>query len=242
RKVIIKTGLKDIQTTERETALFEVVLSHANVAGSWLRNGVPLKPTNHWHISAKGHIHSLTVCNLAVDDTGSFTFCVENLKTSARLVVREPPVTFVKKMEDQKFPEGSVVSLECELSRHNDGAKVKPGKDLRIFAMGRKRFLQIMKSAVGDSAVYTCDAVDTSSSCTVEIYEREVLVVQGLQDLDIQEDQNAVFVCELSVEGVPGEWYRNGARIQPTSTIKIRQEGTKHFLLMVNVRGEDSGE
>ncbi|KAG7258027.1 hypothetical protein CRUP_036208, partial [Coryphaenoides rupestris] len=74
RKVIIKTGLKDIQTTERETALFEVVLSHANVAGSWLRNGVPLKPTNHWHISAKGHIHSLTVCNLAVDDTGSFTF------------------------------------------------------------------------------------------------------------------------------------------------------------------------
>ncbi|CAL8387565.1 unnamed protein product [Gadus morhua 'NCC'] len=59
---------------------------------------------------------------------------------------------------------------------------------------------------------------------------------------DIQEDQNAVFVCDLSVEDVPGEWYRNGDRIQPTSSIKIRQEGTKHFLLMVNVRGEDSGE
>ncbi|XP_059895404.1 obscurin-like protein 1 isoform X15 [Gadus macrocephalus] len=249
RKVTINTGLKDIWTTERETASFEVVLSHADVPGSWLRNGVQLKPTKHWRISTKGHVHSLTVSNLAVEDTGSFSFCVENLRTSARLVVREPPVTFLRHLEDQKFPEGSVVSIECELSRHNvdvrwmkNGAEVKPGKDQRIFAMGRKRFLQIMKGVVGDSAQYTCDAADTSTSCTIEIYEREVLVVQGLQDQDIQEDQNAVFVCDLSVEDVPGEWYRNGDRIQPTSSIKIRQEGTKHFLLMVNVRGEDSGE
>lgn len=55
--------------------------------------------------------------------------------------------------------------------------------------------------------------------------ERELLILQGLTDLDIQEDQNAVFICELSVEDIPGEWYKNGERIQPTSTIKIRQEG-----------------
>jgi hypothetical protein len=51
-----------------------------------------------------------------------------------------------------------------------NGAEVKPGKDQRIFAMGRKRFLQIMKGVVGDSAQYTCDAADTSTSCTIEIY------------------------------------------------------------------------
>lgn len=66
--------------------------------------------------------------------------------------------------------------------------------------------------------------------------ERELLVLQALEDLDIQEDQNAVFVCELSVEDVPGEWYRNGERIQPTSTVKIRQEGqlwscSRHLLV-----------
>lgn len=55
--------------------------------------------------------------------------------------------------------------------------------------------------------------------------ERELLMMQGLNDLDIQEDQNAVFICELSAEDIPGEWYKNGERIQPTSTIKIRQEG-----------------
>uniref|UniRef100_A0A3B3DV51 Obscurin-like protein 1 n=1 Tax=Oryzias melastigma TaxID=30732 RepID=A0A3B3DV51_ORYME len=246
RKIAIKKGLVDIKTTERETASFEVELSHPNVPGTWIRNGIQLKPTNHFRMSAKGQVHSLTISNLSVEDTGTFVFCVENLKTSARLVVK-PPVTIFKKLQSQKFPDGSVVSIECELSRHNvdvkwmkDGAEVKPSKDLRIYAMGRKRFLQIMRCHVTDSGLYTCDAGDASTSCTVEVY-RELVVLQGLENLDIQEDQNAVFVCEVSVEDVPGEWFKNGEQINPTSTIKIRQE-TKHFLLMCNVRAEDSGE
>ncbi|XP_071341780.1 obscurin-like protein 1 isoform X12 [Trachinotus anak] len=249
RKITIKRGLTDIKTTERETASFEVELSHPNVPGTWMRNGIQLKPTNHFRMSAKGQVHSLTISNLSVEDTGTIMFSVENQKTSARLVVKEPPVTIFRKLEDQKFSEGAVISIECELSRHNvdvkwikNGVEVKPGKDVRIYAMGRKRFLQILKCNVSDSGVYTCDAGDAATSCTVEIYERELLILQGLEDVDIQEDQNAVFVCEISVEDVPGEWYKNGERIQPTSTIKIRQEGTKHFLLMCNVRPEDSGE
>ncbi|KAM3862349.1 obscurin-like protein 1 [Diretmus argenteus] len=244
RKITIKRGLTDTATTERETASFEVELSHANVTGTWMKNGIQLKQTNHFRMSAKGQVHSLTISNLSVEDTGTFMFCVDNLKTSTRLVVKEPPVTIFRKLEDQKCPEGAIISIECELSRHNtdNGVELKPGKDLRIYAMGRKRFLQIMKCRVSDSGTYTCDAGDATTSCTVEVYERELLILQGLEDLDIQEDQNAVFVCEISVDDVPGEWYKNGEMIRPTSTIKIRQEGTKHFLLMCNVRGEDSGE
>lgn len=100
-------------------------------------------------------------------------------------------------------------------------------------------------------------------------------IVQDLEDLFIQEDQNAVFMCEVSLEEVTGEWYKDGHKIRPTSTIKIRTEGqrkrfnivcrlrkecltttdlqnstniylyvsgTKHFLLMCNVKAEDGGE
>lgn len=63
------------------------------------------------------------------------------------------------------------------------------------------------------------------SKCLQITAERQVEVVHGLEDLDIQEDQNAVFVCEVSVADVPGEWYKNGEEIHPTNTIKIRQEG-----------------
>lgn len=88
RKITIKRELTDIKTTERETASFEVELSHPNVPGTWTRNGIQLKPTHHFRMTAKGQVHSLTVSNLSVEDTGTFTFCVENLKTSARLVVK----------------------------------------------------------------------------------------------------------------------------------------------------------
>ncbi|XP_061548059.1 LOW QUALITY PROTEIN: obscurin-like protein 1 [Phycodurus eques] len=249
RKITIKKGVTDIKTMERETASFEVELSHPNVAGTWWRNENQLKLTNHFRMSAKGRVHSLTISNLSVEDSATFMFCVEKLKTSARLVVKEPPVTIFRKLEDQKIPEGSVVSIECELSRHNvdvkwmkNGSELKPGMNVRIYAIGRKRFLQITKCLLSDSGMYTCDAGEVATSGTVEVYERELLVVQGLEDLSIAEDQNAVFVCEISVEDVPGQWYKNGEMIHPTSTIKTRQEGTKHFLLMCNVRPEDSGE
>ncbi|XP_020317868.1 obscurin-like protein 1 isoform X6 [Oncorhynchus kisutch] len=249
RKITIRRGLTDIQTIQRETASFEVELSHSNVEATWLKDGNQLKPNNHWRMSAKGCVHSLTISNLSLDDTGTFVLSAENVKSSARLIVKEPPVTVIKKLEDLRFPEAAVASMDCELSRPHvevkwmkNGIEVKPRKDLRIYAMGRKHYFQILKCEVSDSGTYTCDAGDSSTSCNIAVYERELVVLQGLEDLDIQEDQNAVFVVEISLEDVPGEWLKNGVRITPTSTIKIRQEGTKHFLLMCNVRGEDSGE
>lgn len=55
--------------------------------------------------------------------------------------------------------------------------------------------------------------------------EHKLEMVQDLEDLYIQEEQNAVFMCEVSLEDVVGEWYKDGHRIRPSSTIKIRTEG-----------------
>ncbi|XDV30099.1 hypothetical protein PO909_033087 [Leuciscus waleckii] len=249
RKIKIRKGLTEIQTYEREAASFEVELSHSNVDGVWQKDGHTLKNNNHWRMTAKGRVHSLTISNLTLDDTGTYIFSVENIRSLARLDVKEIPVSVLKKLEDIRQPEGSGVTLECELSRHNVDIKwtknevqLKPGKNHRIYSMGRKSFLQILKCELGDSGLYACDAGEAKTSCSVEIYERELEILQSLEDLDIQEDQNAVFMCEVSLDDVPGEWFKNGETIKPTSTIKIRQEGTKHFLLICNVKEDDSGE
>ncbi|CAL9689687.1 unnamed protein product [Knipowitschia caucasica] len=249
RQISIVKGLCEVRTVERETASLEVVVSHEDLTGTWSKNGTPLKNSAHYRISCNQRSHSLTIVQLSVEDTGTFTFSVQGLKTSGRLVVQEPPVTIIRKLEDQKFPEGAVISIECELSRHNvdvkwmkNGVEVKPSKSLRIYSLGRKRFLQVTKCGLSDSGVYTCDTGDNSTSCSVEVYERELLVLQELEDQEVEEEQNAVFMCELSVEDVSGEWFKKGLKIQQSSSIRTRHEGTKHFLLMCNVRPEDSGE
>uniref|UniRef100_A0A673G4J3 Obscurin-like protein 1 n=1 Tax=Sinocyclocheilus rhinocerous TaxID=307959 RepID=A0A673G4J3_9TELE len=151
---------ESIQTYERETASFEVELSHGNVDGVWQKDGHILKNNNRLRMTAKGRVHSLTISNLTLDDTGTYIFYVENIRSLTRL----------------------------------------------------------------------------------EVKERELEILQSLEDLDIQEGQNAVFMCEVSLDNVPREWFKNGEKIKPTSTIKIRQEGTKHFLLICNVKEDDSGE
>ncbi|XP_066519296.1 obscurin-like protein 1a [Hoplias malabaricus] len=249
RMITIRKGLVDTETFERETASFEVELSHADVEGVWQKDGLRVKPNNTFRVSANGCVHGLTLTNLTLEDTGTITFSAEGLRTSARLLVKETPVAILKKLCDMRLEEGSPVTLECELSRQNvevkwmkNGLELKSDKGLRIYSMGRKRCLQITQTTVSDSGLYTCEIGDLSTFCKLEIYERELELVTELEDLYIKENQNAVFMCEVSMEDMPGDWYKNDHKIRPSSTIKTRREGTKHFLLICNVTMEDAGE
>ncbi|XP_041822214.1 obscurin-like protein 1a [Chelmon rostratus] len=249
RKISIPKGLTDQETFERETASFEVELSHTDVEGIWQKDGIRVKPNNQWRVSTNGRVHSLTLSNLTLEDTGTIVFSAEGVRTTARLTIKETPVSILRALTDVRVEEEFPATLECEFSRQiievrwlKNGKELKPGKNCRIYSMGRKRFCQIMQCSQADSGTYTCDTGEISTSCSLEVYEHKLEIVQDLEDLYIQEDQNAVFMCEVSLEDVTGEWYKDGHKIRPTSTIKIRTEGTKHFLLMCNVKAEDAGE
>ncbi|XP_012714433.2 obscurin-like protein 1a isoform X1 [Fundulus heteroclitus] len=249
RKISIRKGLTDQETFEREPASFEVELSHADVEGIWQKDGIRVKPNNQFRVSVNGLVHSLTLTNLTLEDTGTIVFSAEGVRSTARLTVKETPVAILKPLADVRVEEELPVTLECEFSRHNvevrwlkNGSELKPGKNHRIYSMGRKRFCQILQCSVADSGSYTCDTGEISTFCSLEVYEHELRIVQDLEDLCVQEDQNAVFMCEVSLEDVPGEWYNEGHKIRPSSTVRIRNEGTKHFLLMCNVKAEDAGE
>nr|XP_013815914.1 PREDICTED: obscurin-like protein 1 [Apteryx mantelli mantelli] len=248
RKVSIRTRLADVETFEKETATFHLELSHAGVPGVWTRDGIRVKPSGTCQISAAGCAHSLTLQRLTLEDSGTVAFTADTLRCSARLLVREPPVTMVKVLRDLGVPEMGAASFECELSRptaevkwYKDGTELRPGPHCRIYSVGRRRLLQLSHCELADAGVYTCDAGDCQASATLHVHERQVRIVQELQDACVQENENAVFTCEASHGDVKGEWFRDGEKIKVTSTVKIRQEGTKHFLLICGVRPEDAG-
>ncbi|XP_061686423.1 obscurin-like protein 1a [Syngnathoides biaculeatus] len=249
RKISIRKGLADQETLERETASFEVELSHPDVQGNWQKDGIRVKPNNQLRVSTNGRVHGLTLSNLTLEDTCTIAFSAEGVRTTARLTVKETPVTIIKALVDVRVEEEFPATLECELSRQNtevrwfkSGTELKPGRNCRIYSMGRNKFCQILQCSLADSGIYTCDVGERTSSCSLDVYEHELKILQDLEDLHIQEDQNAVFMCEVSLKDAIGEWYKDGYKIRPTSTIKTRTEGTKHFLLMCNVKAEDAGE
>lgn len=88
RKISIRKGLTDQETVERETASFEVELSHTDVEGIWQKDGIRLKPNNQFRVSANGFVHGLTLSNLSMEDTGTIVFSAEGVRTTARLTVK----------------------------------------------------------------------------------------------------------------------------------------------------------
>ncbi|NXT85944.1 OBSL1 protein, partial [Zapornia atra] len=248
RKVSIQTPLTDVETFEKETATFHLELSHPDVPGVWTRDGIRVKPSSTCRISATGCRHSLTLEGLALEDSGTITFTADMLRCSACLLVREPPVTMVRLPRDLGVPETGVACFECELSRPStevkwfkDGQELRPGPNCRVYSAGRRRVLQLSRCELADAGTYTCDAGDCRASATLHVQERQVSIVQDLQDAQVQEGDNAVFSCEASHADVKGEWFRDGEKIKVSSTVKIRQEGTRHFLLLCGVRPEDAG-
>ncbi|XP_076198913.1 obscurin-like protein 1 [Aptenodytes patagonicus] len=248
RKVLIQTPLADVETFEKETATFHLELSHPSVPGVWTRDGIRVKPSSTCRISATGCGHSLTLEGLALEDSGTITFTTDTLRCSARLLVREPPVTMVRVPRDLGVLETGVASFECELSRPSvevkwlkDGQELRSGPNCRIYSAGRRRVLQLSRCELADAGTYTCDAGDCRASAMLHVQERQVHIVQDLQDAWVREGDNAVFTCEASHGDVKGEWFRDGEKIKVSGTVKIRQEGTRHFLLLCSVRPEDAG-
>nr|XP_028596729.1 obscurin-like protein 1 isoform X1 [Podarcis muralis] len=249
RRVTVRKPLLDVETFEKETVTFELELSHANVAGVWTRDGIRVKPGSTCRVSATGFVHSLTLLGLTLDDSGTVAFTADTVRSSARLTVQEPPVTMLRFPQDMGIPETGSATFECELSRplaevkwYKDGEEIQTGQNCRMYSVGRRRLLQLSHCGLEDAGEYTCDAGDCRASAKLRVFERQVQIVRELEDVRVRENENAVFMCEVSLEEVKGEWFRDGERIKVSSIVKIRQEGTRHFLLLCCVRPEDSGQ
>ncbi|XP_029460824.1 obscurin-like protein 1 [Rhinatrema bivittatum] len=249
RKVMLRTPLTDMETYEKETVTFQLELSHPGVEGVWTKDGIRVKPNNKFRVSANSCLHSLTLSAVTLEDSGSIVFTADNIRSCARLTVREPPVTIIKKSQDVGVPETVGARFECELSRaaaevkwYKDGKEMKPGPHCRIYSTGRRRIVQLSHCRLEDAGTYTCDAGDCTASATLQVYEREVKILKELEAINIQEGDNAVFMCEVSPQDVRGDWFKNGENLKSTNRIKIRQEGSKHFLLICDIQMEDAGE
>lgn len=87
RQVRLVCGLQAVEVLEQGSVTFQVELSHADVEGSWTRDGLRLQPGPTCQIVVHGPTHTLTLLELRPQDGGLVAFRAEGVHTSARLVV-----------------------------------------------------------------------------------------------------------------------------------------------------------
>ncbi|CAM9623912.1 unnamed protein product [Lampetra planeri] len=250
RQVRLVQAPSAVEATERGTATFSLRLSHADVPGQWFRDAAPVSPGPLCRVAACGAEHSLTLAALSLHDSGLVSFQAEGVHCSARLTVREPPVRFVRELEETRAPEKSRVTLECEVSRefadvkwYKDGEEVKPGGRCRLMSQGPRRSLLVPRCEHADSGIYACVVTgDARTEAALRVHARDVRMVQRLTECDVEEGQAASFDCETTHDEVSAVWTLNGTRLKPGDNIRIRDEGTRHSLVLACVRAEDAGE
>uniref|UniRef100_H3A8L3 Obscurin, cytoskeletal calmodulin and titin-interacting RhoGEF n=1 Tax=Latimeria chalumnae TaxID=7897 RepID=H3A8L3_LATCH len=215
RKIRLVKGLEEMQVQEKETITFEVELSHQDMEGTWLKDGVKLKAGGNCRITTLGKKHAMTLSSLKLEDAGLIAFQTEGLHTSGRLIVTELPVKFSTPLTDLRATEKDKVKFECELSRSNtdvkwfkDTVELRPGKRHGIIAQGRKRSLLIHKCSYEDQGTYLCDAVDDKTSATLTVQGRTfVLLFKAVQPEDAAEikfvAENATSTAKLQVKELP---------------------------------------
>ena len=63
--------------------------------------------------------------------------------------------------------------------------------------------------------------------------------IQTLDDVEVFEEETAVFECETDKEGVTARWLKDGKKIPTSNQIKVESDGKKHRLVLKGCQLED---
>ncbi|XP_035994180.1 obscurin isoform X2 [Fundulus heteroclitus] len=246
KEVFIITGLKTTDVFVGEWATFSCQLSgRAPGKVQWWLDGTLLENSPCIEIGTEqGFIYTLTFKNLATDDSGTVTFKVGNLTSSAKLLVKAKPINFVQGLENVETFDGGEALFECALSRPEskdchwllDGKPVKesPKAEIVSFESGRRHLLLLKDLHDKDSCTVTFKAGTASTSAQLTVKGWKVDIVQGLEDKVTAVGEKVEFCVKLT-EPVPATdvaWYANGVELKASNLWAMRVDGSSYHLVL----------
>ncbi|XP_057346837.1 obscurin isoform X19 [Manis pentadactyla] len=248
RVVKFMSGLSAAVAEEGQNATFQCVVTPSDVAVTWSRDSALLQPSEKFLISQTGASHSLTILGLTLEDAGQITAEAEGVMSTAALRVREAPVLFKKKLEPQTVVERSSVTMEVALTRPwpevrwtRNAVTLVQGENVEIHAESVSHRLVLRSVSFADRGFYGCETPDDKTQAKLTVEMRQVLLVRGLQAVEVPEQGTATMEVELSHTEVEGSWTRDGLRLQQGPTCQLEVRGPTHTLTLSRLQPQDSG-
>ncbi|KAL7385984.1 hypothetical protein ABVT39_002583 [Epinephelus coioides] len=252
KEVFIVHGLKTIDVFVGEWATFSCQLSgRAPGKVHWWLDGTLLENSPFSEIGlSQGHIHTLTLKNLATDDSGTVTFKAGSLTSTAKLLVKDPTVEVVSEMEDIRVLENQPAEFICQFSRpvkaqwKRDGQPLQPdGRRVVVEQDWNVARLFISRVSAQDRGTYSCEAEGTCAVASLYVEGKPIDIVQGLENVETIDGGEALFECALSrPESKDFRWLLDGKPVKesPNAEIVTFESGRRHLLLLKELRVTDS--
>ncbi|XP_070700635.1 obscurin [Pempheris klunzingeri] len=252
KEVSIVCGLKTTDVFVGEWATFSCQLSgRAPGKVQWWLDGTLLEDSPFSDIGLnQGHIHTLTLKNLATDDSGTVMFKAGSLTSTAKLLVKDPTVEVVCEMEDLWVGENQPAEFICQYSRpvkaqwKKDGQPLQPdGRRVVVEQDWNVARLYISCVSSEDKGSYSCEAGGTCVVASLHVEAKSIDIVQGLENIETFDGGEALFECALSrPESKDAHWLLDGKPVKesPNAELVSFESGRRHLLLLKELRINDS--
>ncbi|KAJ7995011.1 hypothetical protein DPEC_G00255470 [Dallia pectoralis] len=136
-----------------------------------------------------------------------------------------------------------VANEDIEVTWHKNGQVIHPTGRYIFESVGNKRFLTINNCSLSDDATYSCLVGD--EKCTTELFVKEppVTITKNLEDQMVMKGERVELECEVSEEGTPVKWEKDGMELTRNESFKYRfkKDGRKHTLIINEATKEDCG-
>ncbi|MGH0164440.1 UNVERIFIED_CONTAM: hypothetical protein FKN15_072699, partial [Acipenser sinensis] len=252
-EIKIVSGLKNTDVFVGEQAIFFCQLSRKGIKEvQWWLDGSPLQNSPFNKIAVHNSTtHTLTLKNLAAEDSGTVTFRSGSLISSAKLLVKDPTIEVVSPMEDMIVEEDKPVEFICQYTRPVQAVWKKNGRQIepdgwRIVVEQDWNVTKLKINYVNpeDSGMYICEAEETRVVAHLDVQAKPIDIIQGLENVETVEGGEALFECYLSrTELHAYRWLIDDQPVKESENAEmvVFENGRRHLLLLRNLNKEDSG-
>ncbi|KAM4629824.1 obscurin [Polymixia lowei] len=246
--ISIVRGMRSVEVMEPEPALFQVETSlKSGRPPRWTLSGEVLEPNPVVRMDREGNLHSLCLTSTDSSNSGPVVFIAGKSRSSAQLTVNERPLQVVHHLDDVEVKENSSVTLSCEFApsprvvRWFKGrTALKSSNKYSMKREGKRASMTIHGLAGVDGGQYRCMAGGSQSVAQVKVEVRMLKLVKNLEPVEVEEDGNATFSCELNYVVANVEWHLNNSRLYSNTMNRIQHMGTMHSLTIRKLRPQQS--
>ena len=166
-EISINIKMEPVEVFEKEDAQLEATLSKEmnKRDATWMFKSAKISESLKYNQECDREQlkHKLTIRDCTLEDTGDYTICVRNDKLTVKLLVKELPCQFSKKLTDQNPTEHNDVSFDVVLTKPNhkvkwflNGKEVVPDERFKPKQDGLRHSLEINDVLIPDSGPVKC--------------------------------------------------------------------------------------